>query len=220
MHEELRRLAARLQLAREQERSVIAHRLHDDIAQALTAVKMDLDACHRKLPEDVQPAVDPLLSSITAMLDDAIKRVRSLFDDLVPAMLEDLGLVPTIEWEGDEFARRTGIPCTVECPKRLKRVDRRTALLLYRVVQQALAHVAQPFLGESVRIVLSQENANTMLRFSANGHIEVPQGMDSSPALVGDLYHEIVNRGGTLQAYRSLDGEMVMQVTVPSVGLR
>lgn len=218
MHEELRRLAARLQLAREQERSVIAHRLHDDIAQALTAVKMDLDSCHRKLPEDVQPAVNPFLTSITAMLDDAIRRVRSLFDDLIPAMLEDLGLVPTIEWEGDEFARRTGIPCIVQSPKRLKRIDRRTALLLYRIVQQALAHVVEPVSAGSVHIVLGQESSNTVLRFSASGHAELPHGSDPGDALIGDLHHELANRGGTLQVYRSLDGEIVMQVAVPSVG--
>jgi len=219
MHEELRRLAARLQLAREQERSVIAHRLHDDIAQALTAVKMDLDACSRKLPEDVQPVVHPFLASITVMLDDAIARVRSLFDDLIPAMLEDLGLVPTIEWAGDEFARRTGIPCTVEAPKRLKRIDRRASLLLYRIVQQAMGHVVEPFAAQSIRIALSQEGQHTVLRLSATGHGELPHlTTEPSQALLGDLHHEVTDRGGTMQAWRSMDGEMTMQVTLPSVG--
>lgn len=219
MHEELRRLAARLQLAREQERSVIAHRLHDDIAQALTAVKMDLDTCNRKLPEDVQPVVHPFLASITVMLDDAIARVRSLFDDLIPAMLEDLGLVPTIEWAGDEFTRRTGIPCTVEAPKRLKRIDRRASLLLYRIVQQAMGHVVEPFSARSIRIALSQEGQNTVLRLSATGHGELPR-MTTEPgqALVGDLQHEVSSHGGILQAWRSMDGEMTMQVTLPSIG--
>ena len=218
-HEELRNFAGRLQLAREQERSVVAHRLHDDIAQALTAVKMDLDAWARKFPATAQPSASPLFASITSTLDGAIARVRSLFDDLIPAMLEDLGLIPTMEWEGDEFARRTGIPCSVQGPKRLRRIERRTGLLLYRIVQQTLTHVAEPFSVQHVHIELSQEGGNTVLRLSAGGHTEPSNATaESGHVLIADLRHELETRGGTLQMWRSTEGEMVMLVTVPSVG--
>lgn len=220
-HEELRNFAGRLQLAREQERSVIAHRLHDDIAQALTAVKMDLDAWARKLPATAQPPASPFWASITSTLDGAIARVRSLFDDLIPAMLEDLGLIPTMEWEADEFARRTGIPCSVQGPKRLRRIERRTGLLLYRIVQQTLTHVAEPFSVQHVHIVLSQEGGNTVLRLSAVGHGEPAQATaESGHVLIADLRHELESHGGTLQMWRSTEGEMVMLVTVPSVAPR
>ncbi len=215
IHDELRRVTARLQLVREQERAVIAHRLHDDIAQALTAAKMDLDACSRKMPDTVQTVMQPYLASTTLLLDGAIARVRSLFDDLVPAMLEDLGLVPTIEWEADEFTRRTGISCLVQAPKRLRRIERRTTLLLCRTVQQALSHVVELH-ARAVRIVLRQEGARTMLSLSATGQELTCVSAAAIPTFIAELRDEIESRGGSLQSFQSSEGETLIQVALPS----
>ena len=217
-HTELQRLTDRLQLAREQERAVIAHRLHDDIAQALAAAKMDLDTCTRKLPATVQPEVNPAIVSVTHTLDGAIARLRVLCDDLIPAMLEDLGLVPTIEWEADEFFRQTGIPCSVDGPRELPHIERRSALLLYRIVQEALAHMTEPVRAQRVRIVLEQDGANTLLRLSAIGRREPPE-TTTEPGLdvIGGLHRQLTSYGGTLQTWRPAEDEMVTLVTVPSV---
>ncbi len=95
-HERLRSLAVRLQDVREEERTVLAREMHDELGQALTGLKMDLSWLAQRLPQDLSPVLERT-QSMASLIDKTIDVVRDLSTRLRPAVLDDLGLVAAIE---------------------------------------------------------------------------------------------------------------------------
>ena len=107
---QLRALAARLQSVREDERTSIAREIHDELGQALTAMKMDLVWLMQRLPGTEKP-LQVKAHSMLKLIDETIFSVRKISASLRPGMLDDLGLSAAIEWQAQEFQTRTGIEC-------------------------------------------------------------------------------------------------------------
>src|SRR6266480_3502797 len=107
---ELRALAARLQAIREDERTRIAREIHDELGQALTALKLDLAWLGSKRPRQGRSsgAFKVLDASITARIDETMQIVRRIASELRPSVLDQLGLEAAIECLGQETAQRTG----------------------------------------------------------------------------------------------------------------
>ena len=141
-YERLRALAANLELVREEERTQIARELHDQLGQALTAMKFDLAwLTDRLVPTDATLARKA--KAVTTQMDTMIKTVRRIATELRPGMLDDLGLVASIEWQARDFEKRTGIACEVSVPAQLLPLTRAQSLALFRIFQEALTNVAR-----------------------------------------------------------------------------
>ncbi|RQS14161.1 PAS domain S-box protein [Burkholderia sp. Bp8991] len=170
--EELRELSANLQNVREEEKTRIARELHDDLGQQLTALKMDLSAVELGLAGIVAPntGVREQLSGMHRLIDSIVASVRRIAADLRPVMLDDLGLVPAIEWLATDFTRRYRI--TVE--RDIAPVDTAFtgagATTLFRIVQEALTNVARHSDATNVTLALKVEDGYCMLRIADNGH--------------------------------------------------
>src|SRR5207237_6882277 len=113
--EQLRALAGYLQSVREEERSRIAREVHDELGQALTGLKMDLAWLDKKMAEvsdtgDLQQ-FEERLKELPGRVDVVIATVRKIATELRPPILDDLGLEAAIEWQIQEFEKRTGINC-------------------------------------------------------------------------------------------------------------
>lgn len=102
-------LASRIETAREEEKKRISRELHDDLGQQLTALKMGLNRLVTQ--DDATPSAQAaqLADSMRAALDRAILSVRRLSAGLRPAILDDLGLLPALEWLVDDFRQRSGL---------------------------------------------------------------------------------------------------------------
>jgi signal transduction histidine kinase len=96
--EKLRNLAVHIQSEREEERIKIAHEIHDEMAQSLIALKMDLFSLSKKIPKD-QKSLFRKIESMSKLTDDIIKLAKEIYMELRPSLLDDLGLPVTIEWE-------------------------------------------------------------------------------------------------------------------------
>ena len=141
-YERLRALAANLELVREEERTEIARELHDQLGQALTAMKFDLAwLTDRLVQKDATLAQKAKV--VTAQMDAMIKTVRRIATELRPGMLDDLGLAASIEWLARDFEKRTGIVCAVNVSMPDLPVPRAHALALFRIFQEALTNVAR-----------------------------------------------------------------------------
>lgn len=151
---QLQALAANLELAREEERTHIARELHDQLGQALTAMKFDLswlaDRLGRKSAILAQKA-----KAITAQMDTMIKTVRRIATELRPGMLEDLGLAASIEWQARDFEKRTGIVCTVTVPPEDLPLARSQSVGLFRIFQEALTNVARHAHAQTIAVTLA-----------------------------------------------------------------
>ena len=111
--DQLRALAARAQTVREEERTRVAREIHDELGQALTAIKIVLSSLMRDLPADKKQQFE----SILKLADETIQSVRRISTELRPAILDAVGLVAAVEWAADEFAARTGTKCRFDMPQ-------------------------------------------------------------------------------------------------------
>ena len=106
--EEIQKLTAHLEKIQEEERTRIAREIHDELGQQLTCLKMDAAWIVKKIsPED--NLIQQKLSSMISVIDDTVKSVRRISSELRPGILDDLGLIPALEWQSQEFEKRTGI---------------------------------------------------------------------------------------------------------------
>src|SRR5205807_7326260 len=100
--DELRALAARLQSVREEERTRVARQIHDELGQALTAIKLESASLIRGLPVDAKEQLNRA-QSIVKLVDETIQTVRRISTEMRPSILDDLGLVAAVEWAAEEF---------------------------------------------------------------------------------------------------------------------
>jgi len=166
--EQLRALAERLQLVREEDRKQVARDLHDQIGQILTAIKMDLTWVTRHLPESESDAIARLAESIQS-INDGVKAVRTICSGLRPGVLDDLGLAAAIEWQASEFAARNGVQCQVTVPPVDLHLDGDRATATFRIFQECLTNVIRHAQATSVHIILRQEEENILLIVADDG---------------------------------------------------
>ncbi len=166
--DELRELAAAASSVREQEKSRVARELHDELAQALTALKMDVTWLKERVPEEQQTLLTKL-DSMHDMLDTTVKATRRISSDLRPLMLDDLGLIPAAEWLVTNFMQRHGIHCRFAAdPPDLELQDPH-ATAIFRILQESLTNVARHAHASSVDITLDGSNGEITLRVRDNG---------------------------------------------------
>jgi PAS domain S-box-containing protein len=166
--EQLRALAERLQLVREEDRKQVARDLHDQIGQILTAIKMDLTWMTRHLPKSESDVLARLAESIQS-INDGVKSVRTICSGLRPGVLDDLGLAAAIEWQASEFASRNGVECQVTVPPVDLHLDGDRATATFRIFQECLTNVIRHAQAKSVRITLLQEEENILLIVADDG---------------------------------------------------
>jgi PAS domain S-box-containing protein len=167
---QLRALTAQLQSVREQERTRLARELHDELGQALTAIKIDLSALRDAAGrEPLSATVAPRITSIMNFVDRTIHSVRRISTELRPGILDDLGLVAAVEWAAEDFQARTGIECRVSLPDTDLAIDSARATALFRILQETLTNIARHAGASQADIALAQENGSLFLVVHDNG---------------------------------------------------
>jgi PAS domain S-box-containing protein len=150
---QLRNLAARLEAIREEERTRIAREIHDEVGQALTALKMDLAWLGKKVPPRGMPVKKKLLG-MEGVIDATMDALHRILAELRPGVLDDLGLPAAIRWLAEEFERRTEITCTVQMTGGEPGLDSGQATAVFRILQEALTNVARHAQARHVEIRL------------------------------------------------------------------
>jgi PAS domain S-box-containing protein len=164
--EELAAFAAAASAIRELEKTRIARELHDELAQSLTALKMDTIWLGERLQPGSEKAAK--LEGMLAMLDDSVAATRRIAADLRPLLLDDLGLVPAIEWLVQNFTRRHAVPCELDLDEGFE-LGEPYATAVFRIVQESLVNVAKHAAATQVRVSLVQRGGETMLTVQDNG---------------------------------------------------
>lgn len=165
--EELAAFAAESAGVREQEKSRIARELHDELAQMLTALKMDTIWMRDHLPRD-DAAAQEKVAQMLAMLDAAVASTRRIAADLRPLVLDDLGLVAAIEWVAQNFTQRTGVPCRLEVDETLD-LGEPYATGVFRIVQESLQNIAKHARATEAVVELKRVGEALVLRVQDNG---------------------------------------------------
>src|SRR5206468_2058470 len=170
-HEQSRRIAARARARREEDRTRMARELHDQLGQALAALKIDLHwvgqqlAGGRSRSDEMNDKIDGMIR----MVDETIGRVRRISSELRPPVLDELGLVAAVEWEAGEFARRTHLRTRVATGVEHVVLDRGRATAVFRILQEALTNVATHAVASNVRITVSVAASRLRIAVSDDG---------------------------------------------------
>lgn len=148
--EQLRQLAKYKEKARESERKSVARELHDDLGQALTAVKIDLGIIRQQVTE---PEVLNKITKVTSLVTDTIKSVQRLTSQLRPEIIDDLGLDAAIKWYTKEFSQRSNIEIFLDMDSSLE-INPENSLTLFRIMQESLTNIARHAKANRVEITL------------------------------------------------------------------
>lgn len=165
-HERLKALSHQLMEVQENERRRIAHDLHDEIGQALTVVKMNLQTMQRLA--DTSAIAIPLMDS-SAVIDQTLQHVRDLSLDLRPSLLDDLGLAPAVRWYLSRQAERTGWTIDVTVDESLPPPPQPVAIACFRVLQEAVTNIMRHSNASSVSVSLRQHEGDLLLVVRDNG---------------------------------------------------
>jgi signal transduction histidine kinase len=138
-HQSLKALSRRLVDVQENERRAVGRELHDEIGQSLTGLRLLLES-QKRLPTD---GAGPQLDSAIVLINELIGQVRSLSMRLRPAMLDDLGLVPTLLWHFERYSAQTQIQVQFEHAGLEQRFASEIETAVYRITQEALTNVAR-----------------------------------------------------------------------------
>jgi PAS domain S-box-containing protein len=214
--EQLRALAARLQSAREEERTRVAREIHDELGQALTAIKLDVASLIHELPPDERR--EKKAESILKLVGRTIQFVRRLSTELRPGMLDDLGLVAAVEWAAEEFETRTGTKCRMDPRQSDIVTDREQSTAIFRIFQETLTNVARHANATQVDVRLSEYDGYIELEVRDNGRgIAKEQLSDGGLGILG-MRERAILLGGDFTIEGAPGKGTLVRVRIPETG--
>ena len=200
---------------REEERTQIARELHDQLGQALTAMKFDLAWLTDRLVQK-DAALAQKAKAVTAQMDTMIKTVRRIATELRPGMLDDLGLAASIEWQARDFEKRTGIVCKVSVSCADLPLTRNQSVALFRIFQEALTNVARHAGAHHIEVTCSATPEALTLQVHDDGRgIQADEiaGLHSL-GLLG-MRERAKHLGGTFDIQGVPGGGTIVTVSIP-----
>ncbi|HTD89123.1 MAG TPA: PAS domain S-box protein, partial [Burkholderiales bacterium] len=214
----LRELSSALQTIREEEKTRIARELHDELGQALTALKMDITAIESEL-DPAHEALRKRTGGMKQLIDATVMSVRRISADLRPVMLDNLGLVSTLEWLTKEFSGRTGIVVDLDISDENLGVGGDAATAIFRIVQEALTNVLRHSGADWVGIGVMRRSGNVVVRVSDNGtgFTDADKHKSRSFGLLG-MHERAYVLGGKLTISCPAQGGTQIEATIPAFG--
>jgi signal transduction histidine kinase len=212
---DLERLSTRMVLQQEEERRHLSRELHDETAQLLSAVKMELAILRDVVPEPHAGRVDDAL----ALTDAGIRSIRAVIHDLRPSLLDDLGLVPALRSVANAFAQRSGTLVRLDLlpASELPSLDDGADLAFYRALQEALSNIGRHADASIVDIVLRRDGESVSLTVVDNG-CGLPANQNGSAhsgmGLIG-MRERFASLGGSVQLRDNMGGGARLDVSLP-----
>ena len=166
--EQLRQLTIYMDTKSEEEKKRIAREIHDGLGQLLTGLKMDLQWIAKKWPQE-NDLLKNKFTSMNSIIDSSVKEVQKLSIQLRPKMLDELGLLETIQLETSQFEERTGIDCTIHFKPVEFEVEHDRSSTIYRVLMELLTNIYRHAKASIVTIHLEMKKNNYILTVNDNG---------------------------------------------------
>jgi len=215
-HQQLLELYAAMNEVREAERTRIARELHDELAQWLTALRMDVSWIGGHLSREDQKLAERV-TQMKRLVDTTVSSVRRIAADLRPVMLDDLGLVAAVENLLHEFSERSGITVSLETDAKDVEFREPLGTALYRMLQEALTNVARHAQATEVKVAIRNEGGNLIVRARDNGKGigTVPLASEKSFGLLG-IRERAHTLGGKAEIFSPPEGGTVVEIVIPA----
>ncbi|HJQ65749.1 MAG TPA: GAF domain-containing sensor histidine kinase [Gemmatimonadales bacterium] len=216
LYRRMAQLSAMMVEQQEADRRRLSLELHDETAQVLAAVKLQLGL----LAEQLDPTRASRVARTLDLIDTGMQSIRRVTEQLRPALLDDLGLVPALRSLAETFTARTGVPATIDAPALVPPLSDRAELALFRAMQEALANVARHAAATKVSVRLANGAGRLALEVTDDGR-GVPPEFDLARAereghlgLAG-MRERLTALGGTLEIASAPAGGLTVRLTLP-----
>ena len=166
---EVQKLSARLVEAQEEERRSIARELHDEVGQSLTGVLVEMANLSTLIRGKNLDAVDEKAGEVKKLVESSIGVVRNMALLLRPSMLDDLGLIPALEWQAREVSRRNGVWVKVETDGAAEQLPEEYKTSVYRIVQEALHNAVRHAEAHKVQVTVKREDGRLRVGVEDDG---------------------------------------------------
>ncbi|RZM16112.1 MAG: PAS domain S-box protein, partial [Pedobacter sp.] len=204
-HEQLRLLATHLEDIRESERTHMAREIHDELGQQLTGLKMDIAWLNRKIKSD-DLEVQQKIKDTIQLIDTTVITVRRIATELRPSILDDLGLIPAMEWQSEEFQKRSEIETNFVSNLSNFAASPEVATGIFRVYQESLTNVMRHaqaskveaslnIADDSLELVITDNGKGFLIETISNKRTLGLLGMKERVNLMGGTY-EIISAPG------------------------
>jgi PAS domain S-box-containing protein len=213
--EQLRSLSGHLITVQEEERARIAREIHDELGQALTAIKLDLAWLAKHLPPGVE-TLHTKLQALAVLTDRTTQSVRRLATELRPGVLDHLGLVAALDWLVREFQERTGLTCHLRCTPAEIALDPERATAVFRICQEALTNVARHAKARAATIRLTRSGAGLSFEIEDDGR-GIPAAAVADPKSIGlmGMRERVLPWGGQVEIQGKPRQGTLIRVTLP-----
>ncbi len=213
--EQLRKLSIKVVEAQEEERRRISRELHDEMGQALTAIKLNLQMLLVSLPEG-DDFLREQVEEVIRLTNDSIQEVRRLAMDLRPSILDDLGLVPTLQWYKTQFEKRSECRLNLSIAPQLPRLLPNAETALYRVVQEALTNVSRHANARRVEISLSADEKGVYCTIEDDGQGFSPEAENASGVGLTSMQERIEALGGAFNLVSAPGKGTTITIFIPA----
>jgi PAS domain S-box-containing protein len=184
---QLRSLAARLQSAREEERSAVSRELHDQLGQALTGLKYELVMTIKALSAaGLTPTLIDRVQALVGVVEETTNSVRRIATELRPPALDLLGLGTAIKLEAAAIRRRTGLRCRVTSSRKTTHLDHAQRTTVFRVFQEALTNIVRHANASAAQVRLREVARTFVMEIQDNGR-GITQRELTDPGSIGLL---------------------------------
>jgi PAS domain S-box-containing protein len=213
--EQLRNLASRLQTVREEERKTIAREIHDELGQMLTVLKIQISLIANKV--DGNEIIRSKFESVEKLIDNSIESVQKISSKLRPGLLDELGLIPAIEWQAQDFMEKTGIECECQLPKEEINLDQEKSTALFRIFQESIINTARHANASRIVIQLKEANGSLILEIKDNGK-GITQSQVNDPKSLGllGMKERAIIFGGSVEVKSSMHDGTIVRAIIPS----
>lgn len=215
---QLRELASYLESAREKERTRIAREIHDQLGQALTALKMELHWCIQRLPKDDSALIEKA-KTLPRLIDANVHLVQRISSELRPGLLDDLGLSAAIEWQAGQFRDRTGIDCDIISEPEDIVLDQTRSTAIFRIFQEACTNIFRHANATRVEIRLKQRPKEVELTVRDNGRgITARERSDPKAFGLMGIKERVYSLGGDVDIDGVENKGTTVRVRIPTNG--
>jgi PAS domain S-box-containing protein len=213
--EQMRNFATRLEAVREEERTRVAREIHDELGQALTVLKLDLSWLQSKNADAA--VMRKKMKSMITQVDNTIDSVRRISSQLRPPILDDLGLIPAIEWHVKDFRKRTGIRTKIVSNVEDLDLTLESSAVIYRVLQEALTNIVRHAKASRVwvRLNLTGGLLRIVIEDNGLGMIETKHLESKSLGIIG-MKERISRLGGDFNISSEPGAGTRLDVLIPT----
>lgn len=211
----LREVAIQRNAEYEEERKRLASEVHEGVGQYLMAMRLNLSILESQLGT-ASPAALETIRKMFGFVDKSTQLVRQVTSDLRPRVL-DLGIVTALEWLTNEFSAKHDTYCELRIAEKEYAMDERTEIVIFRVVEEALANIANQAEAEQVKILLERRGDDYVLKIYDNGKGFDLESLYKNKMVGFDWMREQVTAlGGDLAIARQPQGGTAIEVRIPA----